>query len=45
MKTSVNPPPSNGYHIGGLGTTNDYCRYIKAPLNPYSGDVTVGGGD
>ena len=28
-----------------MGTTRDYCRYIKALLIPYSGAITIGGID
>ena len=28
--------------VKGLGTTRDYCRYIKAPLIPYLRAMTIG---
>ena len=28
-----------------MGTTRDYCRYIKALLSPYSGAITRAGID
>ena len=28
-----------------MGTTGDYCRYVKASLIPYSGAITIRGID
>ena len=35
VKVELNPHPV-------MGTTRDYCRYMKALLTPYSGATTVG---
>ena len=43
-------PPNTSLYIGSIphpvmGTTGDYCRYIKVLLTQYLGTISVGGSD